>query len=163
MHSALLGIALALSLAAAVAPAGAADAATEGKTALLGPWLSGKKGVIVDFYPCGSNVCGRIAWLGDPLNDGKPKRDKKNPNPALRDRPLCGIQVIRGLEPQGDGVWDGGEVYDPKHGNSYSLEVKKLSDNRLKLRAYLGIKLLGISEVWTRPDPNHEIGCVSAK
>lgn len=142
----------------------AADAAPAGEPdhPLFGHWLSGKKKLIVEFYPCGGEVCGRIAWLAKPYKDGELRRDKHNPDPALRHRPFCGIEVIRGLEPDGDGVWNGGKVYDPKRGETYSLEVTQTGADELELRAYIGLKIFGKSETWTRPDPDHEIACVPA-
>ncbi|HUF86120.1 MAG TPA: DUF2147 domain-containing protein [Thermohalobaculum sp.] len=139
---------------------GAASAITAERSALFGPWLSQKEKLIVEFYPCGSEVCGRIAWMAKPYRNGALRRDNQNPDPALRDRPFCGIEVIRGLAPDGDGSWTGGKVYDPKRGATYSLEVRQKSADRLELRAFLGVKFLGKTEVWTRPDPDHEIACV---
>lgn len=146
------GIALTASGAAGAAPA-------DGGAEILGHWLSEKEKLIVEFYPCGDEICGRIAWLAKTHKDGKLRRDVKNPDPALRDRPWCGIEVIRGLEPEGDGEWEGGHVYDPKRGKTYKLAAEAKGDDRLKLRAYMGIKLLGKTETWTRPDPDQEIAC----
>lgn len=153
---------LAGTLAMLAAPAGAAPAGNPDKPGLLGHWLSPKERLIVEFYPCGSEVCGRIAWLENTHRDGKLRRDRKNPDPALRDRPWCGIDVVWDLEPDGDGRWEGGKVYDPKRGQNFSLEATLEGEDRLKLRAYLGLKFLGKTEVWTRPDPDQEIGCVPA-
>lgn len=157
-----LGLAMAAFLGAVAAPVAAAPAATEAKSAILGPWLSEKEKLIVEFYPCGDELCGRIAWMAKPYKNGELRRDEKNPDPALRDRPYCGIEVIRGLEPEGDGVWEGGHVYDPKRGDTYSLEVKQAGEDRLKLRAYIGLKIFGKTETWTRPAPDHVITCVPA-
>lgn len=142
--------------------AGAASAGTAERSALFGPWLSEKEKLIVELYPCGPEVCGRIAWMAKPYRNGELRRDNQNPDPALRDRPFCGIEVIRGLEPDGDGRWTGGKVYDPKRGASYSLEVRQKGADRLELRAFLGLRFLGKTETWTRPDPDHEIACVPA-
>lgn len=128
---------------------------------VVGPWLSEQKEVVVEFYRCDEGLCGRIAWLAKPYRkSGELKRDEENPDPALRDRHWCGIQVIRGLEPEGDGVWDDGKVYDPKSGNTYDLQIRLEDEEKLTLRAYLGIKLIGRSETWTRVGPDHELGCI---
>jgi uncharacterized protein (DUF2147 family) len=160
MRAWLAGLCLALA-AVGAAPAVATHMQTDAEPAILGHWLSEKEKLIVEFYPCGDEVCGRIAWLANTHKDGKLRRDVKNPDPALRDRPWCGIQVIRGLEPEGDGTWDGGHVYDPKRGETYRLAAEAKGEDRLKLRAYLGIKLLGKTETWTRPGPEYEIACTA--
>lgn len=158
-----LGLALAVSVAASVtalaAPAAAKHMQRDAEPAILGHWLSEKEKLIVEFYPCDDEICGRIAWLANTHRDGELRRDVKNPDPALRQRPWCGIQVIRGLEPEGDGKWDGGRVYDPKRGETYKLAAEIKGEERLKLRAYVGIKLIGKTETWTRPAPDQEIAC----
>lgn len=131
------------------------------RSELLGHWLSEKGKLIVEFYDCQGEVCGRIAWLKNTHRDGRLRRDTKNPDPALRDRPWCGIQVMRGLKRDGDDSWDGGHVYDPKRGKTYNLQATLKDDDRLQLRAYIGFKFLGKTETWTRPDPDQEIGCVT--
>lgn len=119
-----------------------------------GLWLTEKKGVIVRLYECGDDaLCGRTVWLKKPnWKDGTPRLDAKNPDPALQDRPWCGIEVITGLRPDGEGEWSGGEVYDPKTGKRFDFDLARRDDG-LKARGYLGIPLLGKSEDWTPADP----------
>jgi uncharacterized protein (DUF2147 family) len=148
-------------LALLAAPLAAAPAGSAPNAPLLGYWLSAKEKLLLEFYECGTEVCGRIAWLAKPYNSkGTLRRDTKNPDPGLRGRPWCGIEVVRGLRPEGDGTWESGTVYDPKRGRTYSLAVKRKGDGLLELRAYVGLKLLGKTEVWSRPAPDQEIGCV---
>ncbi len=117
-----------------------------------GLWLTEKKGIIVDLYECDGGLCGRTVWLKKMFNkDGTPRRDVNNPDEALHNRHWCGIEVIRNVRPDGDGTWDDGEVYDPKTGQTFDFEIKKKGDY-LKVRGYLGVKLLGKSEIWTRTD-----------
>ena len=129
--------------------------------AIEGVWLTGKKEVGVDLYACGSRLCGRIVWLAKPRwSDNQLKMDERNPDPALRDRHWCGIEVISGLKPNG-GDWESGDFYDPKDGKTYDIDIEPSADGTLKVRAYLGVKLLGRTEVWTRPDGTLP-GCVAA-
>jgi hypothetical protein len=37
------------------------------------------------------------------MPDGQPDVDRLNPDPTLRQRPLCGLTVIWGLQPDGAG------------------------------------------------------------
>lgn len=148
----------ALLLAAALsAPAAASDAdSTDPAAAVAGLWMTGKRTAAVELYACGAALCGRIAWMADPFGpDGDLKRDRDNPDPALRERPWCGIEVISGLERDGPDAWDGGAFYYPKHGRTYRLALERQGE-RLRLRAYLGVKLLGRTETWERAGP--EIG-----
>lgn len=130
-------------------------AAAQEADGITGFWLTGKKGVIVDIYECGEGeLCGRTVWLKKPHNkDGSLRVDTENPNPALRERPWCGIEVITGLKRDDDGAWTGGEVYDPKTGHTFDFDLKK-TESGLKARGYLGVPLLGKSEDWTRARPD---------
>lgn len=134
------------------------DAAAASVGDLEGRWLTGKRKVAISFFPCDGRICGRIDWLAKPrYRGGELKIDRENPDPALRNRPWCGIDVISGLQRKSDGVWSGGRVYNPKDGESYKLEIKEDGDG-LKVRAYLGIKLLGKTEDWIRA-PDDLPGC----
>jgi uncharacterized protein (DUF2147 family) len=136
-----------------------AEAAAEPEVA--GVWLTGKRKVAVDLYPCGAALCGRIVWLAKPLDgDGALKRDGENPDPALRDRPICGIDIISGLTPAGDGVWEDGRFYYPTHGRSYDFKVEREGE-RLSVRAYVGVQALGRSETWIRAEASQR-GCTAA-
>jgi len=129
---------------------------------ILGPWLTGKQGAIIDIYECDEDsLCGRIAWLRKPYTDnGELKRDPDNPDASLRDRPLCGIEVFSGLKRTDRDTWAFGKVYNPKDGNQYSAYLDANEDGSLDIRVYIGIPLIGKSETWTRPE-GIDIGCPS--
>ncbi len=115
-----------------------------------GLWMTQKKGVIVDVYACGDALCGRTVWLKKMTRkDGSPRLDARNPDAALRTRHWCGIEVITGVKPVGATKWEGGDVYDPKTGETFSFDMEQHGD-QMKVRGYLGVKLLGKSETWTR-------------
>lgn len=119
---------------------------------ITGTWLTEKKGIIVDLYECGDGLCGRTVWLKKMFNkDGSPRLDVNNPDKALHGRHWCGIEVITNVRPDGPGEWDDGEVYDPKTGQTFDFAIKDKGDH-LKVRGYLGLKLAGKSEIWTRTD-----------
>ena len=117
-----------------------------------GLWLTEKKGVIVDVYACGDNLCGRTVWLKKmKFKDGRDRLDAKNPDASLRNRHWCGIEVITGVKPVSATEWEGGDVYDPKTGKTFDFDMEQRGD-KMKVRGYLGVKMLGKSETWTRTD-----------
>ncbi len=75
--------------------------------------------------------------------------DTKNPEAALRDRPLAGIELSIGLTRQESG-WGGGKLYDPGTGNTYKLSLQLLDEDHLRLRGYVGLRVLGRSQTWVR-------------
>lgn len=116
-----------------------------------GIWYDDTGKGAVRIEQCGEKLCGRIHWLKEPLNaEGKPLRDKHNPNASQQNRPICGLQVIGGLAPMQDGEWDTGWIYDPKEGKSYSVAMKLADQNTLKVTGYLVMKLMGRTLTWTR-------------
>lgn len=130
---------------------------------VLGPWLTEKEGAVIEIYRCGEEgsreLCARIAWLREPYTDeGDLKRDPENPDASLRDRPLCGIEVLTGLKRSDSNTWSYGRVYNPKNGNDYSAYLDAKADETVHIRGYIGIPLIGKSETWTRPD-GIDIGC----
>ncbi len=117
-----------------------------------GTWLdeSGRAGITI--APCGEKLCGSISWLKAPLDaSGKPKHDIHNENAALRDRPLCGLTMLGNFTEDGPNAWSGGFIYDPEKGETYKSTMHLQPDNTLRVRGYIGIPLLGRSEIWTRP------------
>jgi len=101
---------------------------------------------------CGSKVCGSLYWLKKPVSaNGLPKRDKHNPNEALRDRPLCGLQILTGFQPANDALWQDGEIYNPDDGLTFSSTMKLSPEGTLKIRGYVGISLFGKTLEWVRP------------
>jgi len=119
-----------------------------------GIWYDDTGKGAVKIEACGNKLCGRIYWLKELLNaEGKPLRDKHNPNEGQRNRPICGLQVIGGLTLMDTGEWDSGWIYDPKEGKSYSVAVNMADANTLKVTGYLVMKMMGRTLTWTRaPD-----------
>jgi uncharacterized protein (DUF2147 family) len=119
---------------------------------VTGMWLDESKrgGIVIE--PCGDKLCGRLMWMLHPLDDkGQPKFDSKNPDPKLRSRSLCGLPLMGGFVKDGPNEWDDGWIYNSEDGNTYDSKFQLLPDGTLKLRGFLGISLLGQSQIWTRP------------
>lgn len=122
---------------------------------VTGVWYNDTGKAAVQVYQCGPSVCGRIFWLRQPVNKaGRPLRDAYNPSPARRRKPICGLQIIWGVQPQNDGSWDGGRIYDPKVGKSYNVAIEKMSAKQLRITGYLGTRLFGRSFIWRRAPAN---------
>lgn len=112
----------------------------------------------IEIFRCGEKYCGSIVWLKEavyPLDDigkmpGKPLVDRQNPKKELRGRPLIGLRMMEGYTFRGNNLWDEGKIYNTENGKTYSSRISLKSRDRLELRGYIGIPLLGGSTVWKR-------------
>jgi uncharacterized protein (DUF2147 family) len=77
-------------------------------------------------------------------------RDKKNPNPALRDRELCGLTILWGLHPAGPDRWEGGGFYNPDDGETYNVSAQLKSADMIIARIYSGLPLFGRTKTLVR-------------
>jgi uncharacterized protein (DUF2147 family) len=125
------------------------NAKAQGENAILGLWYNTEKTAQVEITKSGSEFIGKIVWLENPNPDGKPATDKENPDPKLKQRPLMGLSLLKGLK-YSSGMWKGGEIYDPKNGKTYSCEIKLKSDSILEVRGYIGFSFVGRTVEWTR-------------
>lgn len=71
---------------------------------------------------------------------GEPRRDDRNPDEALRHRPLVGLELLDGYR-FGNGRWEG-RIYDPESGNTYASRMER-DGPRLKMRGYVAVPMLG--------------------
>lgn len=121
------------------------------EVSVQGLWYddSGRGAVKIDI--CDNTLCGKIVWLREQTNDqGQPLSDRNNPRTELRSRPICGLPVLGNLKQMSDGTFDGGWVYDPKVGKTYSVALQLAGPNTLQVTGYAGIKLLGKNLYWKR-------------
>lgn len=131
---------------------------------ILGVWNNQEKDARIEVFKCGDKYCGKIVWLKEPNypagstegTPGTPRLDNHNPDPVQRTRPIFGLQIVKDFVFDGDSVWKGGTVYDPKVGKTYSGKMTLVSPDVLKLRGFIGISLFGRNATWTRQLRNAE-------
>ena len=136
----LASLALALSASAAIASASP-----------VGVWYTQGKQGKVRIAPCGDKLCGVI--ISGRGQDGKPAseaRDEANPNPALRNRPILGLQILRDFKPTGPGRWGGGKIYDPNTGRTYDSKLSLAGGGVLKVEGC--VTVICQSQTWTQAD-----------
>lgn len=136
------------------APARAEDA-TDSSAEIEGLWLTEEGDGIVRIAPCREDaaaLCGRLVWVDEPLDESnRLERDDENPDAELRRRPVLGLQILQGFPgTPDDGVYEGGTIYDPNNGKTYSAKLTPDGPDTLKIRGFVGVSLLGRTTVWRR-------------
>lgn len=118
---------------------------------ILGRWMNSTNEGTIQIYKKGNQFFGKLAWIKNPNDEksGKPKVDILNPDKNLQSQPILGLEILKGFTYNGDNTFEGGTVYDPKSGKTYSCKMT-VDGNKLKMRGYLGVSLLGRTEIWTR-------------
>lgn len=119
-----------LVLAATVFGLGLAAPASAQASTIEGNWKTDDGKSVIQFYPCGAQMCGKIArFLVPELKGGA--LDDKNPDKVLRSRKLLGLRIFWNLAPAGARFK--GKGYSPEDGRNFNAEVWR-EGNTLKVR-----------------------------
>ena len=114
--------------------------------AILGRWLTEPRDGIIEITRAADNT-----YQGRIIGGNAPHRlDQHNPDPGRRQLELLGQTILLGLHDEGGGNWAGGTIYDPDSGRTYKCHIELFNGDRLKVRGFIGVSLLGRSQTWTR-------------
>src|SRR5215471_20065135 len=71
-----------------------------------------------------------------------------------KDHTWLGLEIIRGMKPEGENKYGDGTILDPRDGKIYKATMKVTPDGQtLVVRGYIGFEFLGQNQYWTRlPD-----------
>ncbi|WP_040664386.1 DUF2147 domain-containing protein [Nafulsella turpanensis] len=116
---------------------------------ITGLWWNAEKTAKIEVYKEKGKYFGKIVHLVEPNENGKPKVDKENPDAKLKNRKLDGLVILEDLEYDEDNEYEDGKIYDPKSGKTYSANAE-LNGDKLDLRGYIGISLIGRTSTWER-------------
>jgi uncharacterized protein (DUF2147 family) len=84
-------------------------------------------------------------------------RSEKGPNPICekcpgdrKGQPIKGMVIMWGFKEADNQTYTGGRILEPKTGKIYQARMSLEKDGKLKLRGYVGVSLLGRTQVWER-------------
>jgi uncharacterized protein (DUF2147 family) len=122
----------------------------QNKDAVIGQWVNATGEAHIDIYKKTNKYFGKLIWLKNPKDErGQNKTDLKNPNESLRSKPLQGLEILKDFVFDGE-KWTDGKIYDPKSGKTYSCNLTLTPDENLNIRGYIGLSIIGRSEVWKK-------------
>ena len=118
---------------------------------VLGKWKTiddetGTTKSIVEIYEKNGKVYGKVRQL---LEKGREDAVCIKCEGELKDKPVVGMNVVRGLKKKGK-EYSGGELFDPEKGKAYRGKIWLDPDNpnKLKVRGY--IAFLYRTQTWLR-------------
>ena len=117
---------------------------------IFGKWYSkdemGKIDSVIEVYEKNEKAFAKISelWYG-----GSRVTDPKGLNEVCdlcegenKGKKKLGLNILADLEKDGN-EWSGGTILDPENGKIYTCYIELINPHKLKIRAYLGITLLG--------------------
>ena len=159
--------------AAAVLCTGSGKAAAD-PVSPVGIWYTDNDESIIKVHNCATDAdsfCGTLVWLKEPKEaDGSPKLDKLNKDPAKKDKPMIGLDILLGMKSDDD-HWTG-KAYNPEDGKLYDITFKVKTDkeenDQADLRGCL-LRFLCKTETFNRAkevpggDPTADAGATAGK
>jgi uncharacterized protein (DUF2147 family) len=116
----------------------------------VGHWqvinADGSKGGHVQTYLENGKLFGRVT-AARPGRDSNSLCDKCSGE--LKNQHIMGMIVLRNFHPEGDD-WVGGTLLDPENGKVYKGKIWAVGNDKLGMRGYVGISLIGRSATWVR-------------
>lgn len=95
---------------------------------------------------------GRIEKLLNRQPDDDPDNLCRACTGDRKDKPILGMKILWGLK-HDDGVWEDGEILDPKNGKTYRCKMKVVDGGaKLDVRGFIGISLIGRTQTWVREE-----------
>ena len=120
-------------------------------SSIVGKWKTiddhtGKPLSIIEIFEKHNKIYGKVIEIYNPKN--KPTKCIKCEGED-KNKPILGLIVIKGLTKEGS-EYTNGKILDPKHGKLYKCSISFESKDKLKVRGYLGIELIGRTQYWDR-------------
>lgn len=111
------------------------------QASIEGRWRSPGGNSIIEIAPCGSDMCGTVAWASASAKEASAK---------VTDQ-LVGTQLLTGLKQAADGRWEG-KLFIPDKNMRVTAKLQLVSPAQLKVSGCAAGKTLCKSDLWDRLD-----------
>jgi uncharacterized protein (DUF2147 family) len=106
---------------------------------IQGMWRSPGGNSIISIAPCGSGLCGTVAWASEQAKKASAKTTSQ----------LVGTQLLTNLQQGKGGRWQG-KLFIPDKNMRVTAKIQLVSDQQLKVSGCLAGKALCRADLWTR-------------
>ena len=112
-------------------------ATTASAADITGLWATDSDNGRVQIYRCGEGICGKLIDA-DQIRANPDQSDYYNKRKSERGRKVKGLVLFSGYS-GGPKEWKGGQIYDPKSGDTgRNGKIRLVSDNALEVKGCLG-------------------------
>ena len=117
----------------------------------VGTWKTiddetGKEKSYVEIYEKDGKLYGKVSKI---LTKGKEDAKCDKCSGALKNKPIQNMVILYDLKKSGN-EWTGGKILDPNSGKEYKATVKLNGKDKLDVRGYVGISLVGRTQTWVK-------------
>ena len=100
----------------------------------------------VEIFEKDGKLYGKVSKI---LTKGKENAKCTECSGALKNKPIFGLQILSGMKKDGK-EWNGGKILDPNSGKEYKAKMSLNGNDKLEVRAFIGISLVGRTQTWQR-------------
>ena len=93
-------------------------------------------------------ISGTVEKIFDPAKQDA-KCDECGADDPRKGKPVIGMTILTGLQPEGNNVYGGGKILDPNNGKIYNARVTVI-DGGKKLEMRGSILFFGRTQTWIR-------------
>jgi uncharacterized protein (DUF2147 family) len=106
-----------------------------------GQWRSPGGNSIIAIAPCGSTLCGTVAWASTQAKEASRKTVSQ----------LVGTQLLTSLQQRADGRWQG-RLFIPDKNMRVTAKIQLISPGQLKVSGCAAGRALCRAAIWSRSD-----------
>lgn len=125
---------------------------------IIGKWVSEQKNLVVEVYKAGVTYNAKIVWFNDRDDLSRPmatRTDLNNTDPALKNRKLLGMDVLKMLTyNEGSSSWENGIIYDSRNGKDWNSCAYLTKSGLLCVKGYWHFKFIGRTANFERVNAN---------
>ena len=100
----------------------------------------------VEIFEKDGKLYGKVTKI---LTKGKEDAKCTDCSGALKNKPILGMQILSGMKKDGK-EWNGGKILDPNSGKEYKAKMSLNGNDKLDVRGFIGISLVGRTQTWQR-------------
>jgi uncharacterized protein (DUF2147 family) len=116
--------------------------AASSASAQTGRWRTESGNLDVEIAPCEEKLCGTVVKV-------LANRSMSQAGAEIAEKPALGLKILSDFASAGGGQWEG-QIFNRENGKTYSCVISLLDADQLEVRPYIGIHLIGKTQVWRR-------------